>query len=895
MLRYTASLCASVSKSIRVRLLSASFAFFICVFAGLNVRAQTTEFTYQGSLRNGGVAATGNYDFEFLLFDAVMGPNQIGSTLTISGVTVTNGVFSVKLDFGANFPGSIRFLEIHVRPQMGGAFTPLTPRQAVTSAPYSVKSLSADNAATSTTATNATQLGGVAANQYVLTGDARLSDARPPTAGSSNYIQNISGLGTQANARFNISGDGNANVFDSATTFKIAGERVLSADISNTFTGIDAGSVNTGANNAFFGARAGKLNTTAINNSFFGTSAGRLNTLGDNNAFFGTASGEQNTTGIANSFFGVLAGSLNTSGSNNSIFGAYAGQGSTGSGNVFIGVRAGNLNSSGGGNAFFGSSAGQSNTTGTNNTALGDSANLGSGNLFYATAIGAGSVVSTSATVVLGRNVDAVQIPGSLNVAGTFTGNVSGAGITNLNASNITSGTLNNARLGVVPIGNGGTGSASQNFVDLTSAQTIGGNKTFSNTLSGNIVNAITQYNIGDGRVFSLGIGNFGITSVFAGINAGANTTGAAAANSFFGANTGQSNAAGSDNSFFGYSAGYNNTGSNNSVFGSNAGSLNITNSAYNSFFGFGAGQSNATGGNNTIIGARANLGGGALTFATAIGANAFVSQSNSLVLGSINGVNGATSDINVGIGTTAPLARLDVRGSVLVGLTALPAFEDFNNFHGVYLANDQGDANNYLKVEGYENALYIVARSEPGSSAGTNIIFRTATAGFGEIDRVLIKDTGVVQINNLGTAGGVQLCRNASNEISTCSSSARYKSNINPFKSGLSLIKQLHPVSFNWKNGGMLDMGLVAEEVAKVEPLLTTTNDKGEIEGVKYDRVGVVLINAVKEQQAQIEAQQKQIDYQNEIIKKQRADLDALKAIVCAQNPTTSACKQQN
>ena len=58
-----------------------------------------------------------------------------------------------------------------------------------------------------------------------------------------------------------------------------------------------------------------------------------------------------------------------------------------------------------------------------------------------------------------------------------------------------------------------------------------------------------------------------------------------------------------------------------------------------------------------------------------------------------------------------------------------------------------------------------------------------------------------------------------------------------------------------------MPDMGFVAEEVAKIEPLLVTHNDKGEIEGVKYDRVAVVLINAVKEQQAQIEQQRSQIE----------------------------------
>ncbi len=53
---------------------------------------------------------------------------------------------------------------------------------------------------------------------------------------------------------------------------------------------------------------------------------------------------------------------------------------------------------------------------------------------------------------------------------------------------------------------------------------------------------------------------------------------------------------------------------------------------------------------------------------ATAIGANASVSQSNSVVLGGVTGVNGGTST-NVGIGTTAPKAKLDVTGgNILVG-----------------------------------------------------------------------------------------------------------------------------------------------------------------------------------------------------------------------------------
>ena len=150
---------------------------------------------------------------------------------------------------------------------------------------------------------------------------------------------------------------------------------------------------------------------------------------------------------------------------------------------------------------------------------------------------------------------------------------------------------------------------------------------------------------------------------------------------------------------------------------------------------------------------------------------------------------------------------------------------------------------------------------------------------------------TGRVKLVQLGSAGSTQLCRNASNEISTCSSSARYKDNINTFTSGLDLIRRLRPVTFNWKDGGMADMGLVAEEVAEVEPLLTSTNDNGEVEGVKYDRVSVLLINAVKDQQAQIEAQRLVIDQ----LTKKVAELDDLKAYICGQKPDAQIGKPKH
>lgn len=79
----------------------AFIAAFFLVFQIGHLHAQTTAFTYQGNLNNGTVAANGNHDFEFLLFNTLSGGTQIGSTIALKGVNVTDGVFNVKLNFGS--------------------------------------------------------------------------------------------------------------------------------------------------------------------------------------------------------------------------------------------------------------------------------------------------------------------------------------------------------------------------------------------------------------------------------------------------------------------------------------------------------------------------------------------------------------------------------------------------------------------------------------------------------------------------------------------------------------------------------------------------------------------------------------------------------------------------
>ena len=691
----------------RNRILLMSSVLVLLILQVQFVYSQTTEFTYQGSLNVSNAPGNGNFDFEFLLFDAVSGGAQLGSTVALNNVVVANGVFSVKLNFGNQFiSGANRFLEVRVRPSGQGGLTVLSPRQMIASSPYAIKSLGAFNAESATMASNSLQLGGVAANQYVLTIDPRMTDPRPPTAGSPSYIQNSTSQ--QASSSFNISSTGTANTFNALTHYSLGGFRILgNAGTNNLFAGVAAGVQNTtGVQNAFLGVRAGFANITGSNNTFVGMNAGSSNTTGAANTFSGALAGQSNTIGIRNAFFGESAGKFNTDGQSNS----------------FVGRNAGLFNTEGDQNSFFGESAGLSNTLGNNNVSIGFRA-------------GFSNTVGSNNTFV-----------------GAYAGEANG---------NSSENSFFGYRAGYRTISDGNAFFGTDAGLDNTSGYQnsfFGSRAGFRNTT--------------------------GINNTFVGVGAGSsNTTGAG--NAFVGMIAGQNNSVGISNAFVGESAGYGNTSGFN-----------------NAFFGRYSGDANVSGHNNTVIGADADVLSSDLSFATAIGANAVAPTSNSITLGRSSG---------------ADLVRI------------------------------------------------------PGSLA----------------------------LLELSTGGITPLCRNAFSLVATCSSSARYKSNIARFERGLDLIRRLRPVSFSWNDGGKPDLGLVAEDVARIEPLLTTTNDKGEVEGVKYDRVGVALINAVKEQQNQIE----QLQRENRALRKDLYDqrytheeeLKAFRKILCELQPAASVCKALN
>lgn len=103
------------------------------------VRAQGTAFTYQGQLANNGLPANGSFDLTFTLFATNSAGSPFAGPVTNSATAVSNGLFTVIIDFGAGvFTGGGNWLEIGVRTNGAGGFTTLAPRQQITPTPYAI-------------------------------------------------------------------------------------------------------------------------------------------------------------------------------------------------------------------------------------------------------------------------------------------------------------------------------------------------------------------------------------------------------------------------------------------------------------------------------------------------------------------------------------------------------------------------------------------------------------------------------------------------------------------------------------------------------------------------------------------------------------------------------------
>ncbi len=176
-----------------------------CSIAVITAHAQGTAFNYQGRLSDNGAPATGNYDLQFTIYDALINGTSLG-TVTNAPTTVSNGLFTVSLDFGANiFNGNARSIEIGVRTNGSvSAYTVLNPRQPITSTPYAIQSVNAVTANGVTGTVSAAQVtGNIPASQLSGT----LSTAQLPVSVVTNGANGVNISGT-----FSGNGSGITNV-----------------------------------------------------------------------------------------------------------------------------------------------------------------------------------------------------------------------------------------------------------------------------------------------------------------------------------------------------------------------------------------------------------------------------------------------------------------------------------------------------------------------------------------------------------------------------------------------------------------------------------------------------------------------------------------------------------
>lgn len=112
--------------------------------------ANAEPFTYQGSLNDNGAPASGEYDLIFRLYNAASGGAQLGAQVVHENTPVTDGIFTVELDFGDDlFLTSPRYLQVEVRPgASGGLFDVLSPRTAINPAPAAHHATNATHATT---------------------------------------------------------------------------------------------------------------------------------------------------------------------------------------------------------------------------------------------------------------------------------------------------------------------------------------------------------------------------------------------------------------------------------------------------------------------------------------------------------------------------------------------------------------------------------------------------------------------------------------------------------------------------------------------------------------------------------------------------------------------------
>ena len=238
----------------------------------------------------------------------------------------------------------------------------------------------------------------------------------------------------------------------------------------------------------------------------------------------------------------------------------------------------------------------------------------------------------------------------------------------------------------------------------------------------------------------------------------------------------------------------------------------------------------------------------------------------------------------NVGIGTTNPTAKLNlVGGGIRIhngfsNSTSRPAITTATI--GNFEIRGGGGAGGTTQADGGDDG-FLRLSAGGGSSTGqqssidltgysnvpdmlNNIVMRTEGT-----ERLRINNAGNVGIGTAAPSVRLQVSGDIIANSIAGSSDLRYKTNVRSITSPLEKVKSLRGVYFNWDRKSFpnkdfsdkTELGFIAQEVEKVLPeVVSKDNSPEEYRSVKYDKVVALLVEAIKEQQKQIDSLKSQV-----------------------------------
>ena len=341
------------------------------------------------------------------------------------------------------------------------------------------------------------------------------------------------------------------------------------------------------------------------------------------------------------------------------------------------------------------------------------------------------------------------------------------------------------------------------------------------------------------------------LTDTFYGTGAGANTT-TGSADSAFGYNALNQNTTGEGNTAVGLIALFANiSGIQNTAVGGDA--LQTCTTDNNTAVGYGALSENATGTNNTAIGLYA------------LGGTAGSSGSNNTASGLEALTANTTGAFNTANGVVALYTNTSGNSNTAVG-------------HGALSSNTTGGSN-------------IALGDSAGSllSTGGNNIDIGHVGVAGESGNIRIGASGtqtatfIAGIRGVAIAGAQPVGVNANGQLGIRASSARYKEAIKPMDKASEVILSLRPVTFRYKNEldpkGSPQFGLVAEQVATVDPDLVARDEQGKPFTVRYEEVNAMLLNEFLKEHSTVQEQKASITRLQSAMAQQREDFKATAA----------------